>query len=266
MKPLSVVVVVCVLAAPAFGQTAAPTPTPFPQRDPKALSLLTQSLTAMIKNRPIQDIRLTADVSRTAGAETNSGTATIEGAAYDQSRHTYAFTSGLGTEIRNGSAGVWSGPDAQNHAMALHNTWTAAPWFAPSLVVQSWVQDPTFSLAYVGQESLNGSHVQHIRAAHYPAMAGVPGIAAEIARLSTVEIYIDAQSFLPVELTFDTHPDSDLSVNLPIRVTFADYRTFAGLVAPARIQKFLQGSLLLDISVNATTANNGLGSSEFQLP
>jgi hypothetical protein len=258
--------VVTGLATHALGQTSAPPPLGIPQRDPQAATLLSQSMAAMIKSGPLRDIKLQAKATRTAGADTDTGTAILEGAAYDQSKASFAFASGPRAEIRNGPAGAWSAADAQNHAIAIHNTWTAAAWFAPSLIVQSWVQDSSFSLVSVGAESRDGSQVQHVRAAHYPSVASASDIASGIARLSIMDLYLDSQSLLPVELTFNTHPDNDLNVDLPVRVTFGGYQTFAGLVAPARIQSFLQNSLLLDISVSATTANNGLGPGDFQLP
>ena len=150
--------------------------------------------------------------------------------------------------------------DAKSHPVSMHNTWTAAAWFAPALVVQSWVQDPSFCLAYAGQEDRDGAQVHHVRA--WRTVTADPRIAS----LSAMDLYLDPQTLLPVALAFNTHPDDDLGLDLPVQVTFANYQTFSGLVAPARIQQFLQGSLLLDLSVNATSANNGLGAGDFQLP
>ncbi len=244
----------------ALGQTAATAPQPAAQRDTQALSLLSQSLAAVTKGRPISDVKLQAQVTRIAGSETDTGSATLEAAAYDKSNTNFALTSGPRLEIRNGTTGVWSAADAQNRPVALHNTWTPAPWFAPALVIQSWVEDSSFSLAYAGLEDRDGAKVQHIRAARYVAGA------TDIAALSATDLYLDPQSLLPVALAFNTHPDNDLGVNLPVEVTFASYQTFSGMIAPSRIQSFLQNSLLLDISVTATSANNGLAASEFLVP
>jgi len=38
------------------------------------------------------------------------------------------------------------------------------------------------------------------------------------------------------------------------------------MLMPSRIQNFLQNSLLLDLSVTATSANNGLAASDFLVP
>jgi hypothetical protein len=80
----------------------------------------------MTKGRPIQDVKVQAQVTRTAGSETDTGPAVLEATGYDKSNASFAFTSGPRAEIRNGTAGAWSAADAQNHAVALHNSWTAA--------------------------------------------------------------------------------------------------------------------------------------------
>jgi len=266
MHSLHLIALGTVLAIPALAQPTAVAPQPVAQRDPQALSLLSQSLAAMTKGQPISDIKLQAQVTRTAGSETDTGSATLEAAAYDKSNTNLAFTSGTRGEIRNGTSGVWSAADGQNHAIPMHNTWTAAAWFAPALVIQSWVQDPSFSLAYVGAEDRNGAQAQHIRASHILAVSGSPNIPAQIAQLSAMDIYLDAQSLLPVALAFNTHPDNDLGLDLPVQVTFATYQVSSGMMAPSRIQSFLQNALLLDLTVTSTSANNGLAASDFLIP
>jgi hypothetical protein len=258
MKALRFIALGSLVAIQVAAQATAPAPSA--PRDSQALTLLGQSLAAMTKGRPIQDVKVQAQVTRTAGSEADTGPAVLEAGAYDKSNASFAFTSGPRAEIRNGTAGAWSAADAQNHAVALHNSWTAAAWFAPALVVQSWIQDSSFSLSYVGLEDRNGAKVQHVR-----ALRDVSGDAV-IAKLSAMDLYLDAQSLLPVALEFNTHPDNDFGVNLPVQVTFGSYQTFGGIQAPARIQSFLQNSLLLDVSVTATSANNGLAASEFRVP
>jgi hypothetical protein len=249
------------LAVNAAGQTASATAAQAgAPRDRQAVSLLGQSLEAMTKGKPIQDIKLEAQATRTAGSDADTGPALLEAAAYDKSSVNLSLTSGPRIEARNGAGGVWSAADMRNHAVALHNTWTAAAWFAPALVVQSWVQDSSFSLVYAGVEDRDGTKVYHIRASR-----SGPGDAT-IAALSATDMYLDSQSLLPVGLTFSTHPDNDLSLDLPVEVTFASYQLSNGILAPTRIQNFLQNSLLLDLSVAATSANTGLPASEFELP
>jgi hypothetical protein len=265
MKALRFIALGSVLGAAltvrAAGQaTTATAAQPAALRDAQALSLLRQSLAAMTKGKPIQDIKLQAQATRTAGSDADAGLAVLEAAAYDKSNINLSLTSGPRLETRNGAGGMWSAADARNQAVAVHNTWTTAAWFAPVLVVQSWTEDSSFSLAYAGVEDRDGTEVHHIRASR-----SVPG-SATIAALSATDVYLDSQSLLPVALTFNTHPDNDLSLDLPVEVTFASYQLSNGILAPTRIQQFLQNSLLLDLFVTATSANTGLAASDFMLP
>jgi hypothetical protein len=160
MNALHLIALGPLLAIQALAQITAPAPAPVTQRDPQALSLLSQSLAAMTKGTPIQDIKLQAQATRTAGSETDTGSAVLEAAAYDKSNTNLALTSGPRLEIRNGTAGVWSAASAQNQPIAMHNTWTAAAWFAPVLVIQSWIQDSSFSLGYAGLDARAGRQLR----------------------------------------------------------------------------------------------------------
>ena len=106
MKALRFIALGSLLAIQALAQATATAPQPPTQRDPQALSLLSQSLAAMTKGKPVQDIRLQAQVTRTAGSETDTGSAVLEAAAYDKSKMNLGFTSGPRAETRNGAAGV----------------------------------------------------------------------------------------------------------------------------------------------------------------
>ena len=214
---MSVVTIAIVLAATAFGQAAPPA-----ARDPQALSLLSQSLAAMTKGPAIQDIKLQAQVTRTAGSETDTGSAVLQAGAYDKSNINFVFSSGPRSEIRNGTGGLWSGADAQSHAIAMHNALTAAAWFSPALVIQTWIQDSSFSLAYVGPEDRDGTVVQHIRTSHNLVVSCTPDIATETAQLTAMDIYLDSKSLLPVTLEFNTHSDTT-TVRLTARGPLASH-------------------------------------------
>ena len=118
------------------------------------------------------------------------------------------------------------------------------------------------AIVYVGSESKAGLAVQHVRFSRL-----VPGqranAAALIQQLSAMDVYLDAASYLPVAFDFNVHPDDDAGLSLPVEVQFGDYRLVNGVRTPFRIQKSLQGSLLLDIALSSATINSGLTGSLF---
>ena len=81
--------------------------------------------------------------------------------------------------------------------------------------------------------------------------------------LSAADVYLDAASYLPAALDFNVHPDANAGLNLPMEIQFSGYKLANGIRTPSRIQKLLQGSLLLDLSITSITINSGLSDTVF---
>jgi hypothetical protein len=90
-----------------------------------------------------------------------------------------------------------------------------------------------------------------------------PNAAALIQQLSTTDVYFDAVSYLPVVIDFSVHPDNNAGLNLPVEIQFSGYKLANGIRTPSRIQKLLQGSLMLELSVTAVAINSGLSDAQF---
>ena len=160
--------------------------------------------------------------------------------------------------------GKWSGSDATWHTMPLHSCWTDPTWFFPALTLQSALNDPQISFSYIGQETKAGVAVQHIRMSRV-----VPGqtttATSLIQRLSQVDIYLDSTTNLPVAIGFNVHPETNAGLDLPLEVQFSGWQPVNGIQVPSRIQKFLQGSLTLDLSGVTISVNTGLPQSDFTI-
>ncbi len=185
-----------------------------------------------------------------------------------ESRIVLSLSGGQRSEVRNGSVAVpqgkWSGSDGVSNPLALHNCWADPTWFFPALTIQTALNDPQVALAYVGQEARAGIIVQHIQITRL-----LPGQSATatalIQRLSQVDVYLDAASCLPVAIDFNLHPDTDAGLDLAAEIRFAGWHGVSGIQAPSRIQKFLQGSLLLDLSVLTVLVNTGIPQTDFSV-
>ncbi len=244
------VAVLLVAAVATFAQT----------RSQQALAVLNSALAATAA-RGVDDITLSGQATLIAGSETDSGEAKLQAKGYDLSRVTLLPTSGAREEIRNVRRGSWSKPGAQGE-MALHNTWTSAAWFAPSLVVREWVSNPLMTLEFVGPEQLDGVQVTRIRA-RLAVEGGDAQSVAAATDLSAMDLLVGAKDGLPMALEFNVHPDNDYLIGLPTRITVGDYRNTGGAMSPFRIQRFLQNTLTLDFAVSAAQINTGISSSEF---
>jgi hypothetical protein len=151
------------------------------------------------------------------------------------------------------------------HAMATHNCWTDADWFFPAFSLAALASDPTAMVKLVGQEVHAGQPVYHLLLFHNLSEQ-TPDVVSLVQQVSAMDIYLDTSSLLPVAVAFNVHADDDANVNIPVEIRFAGYRSFNGVQAPTRIQKYLQNSLLLDLTVTNVAVNSGVSASVFTLP
>lgn len=250
-----------VLAPVAFAQA---TQAPSPASDPQAITLATKALVALTGGATITDVTLTGTTTRIAGSDVGSGPVTLKALGTGESRLDLNLSNGTRSEVRNlanGPGGSWAGPDGIAHAMANHNSLTDAAWFFPALSVLSQASNPSILASYVGQETRSSVAVQHLRFVTQVSNAVDPS--GLIQRLSTEDVYLSASSYLPVALVLNTHPDADLNTNIPVEVDFSNYQAVGGVTIPYHIQKFLNGTLFLDITVQSAVLNSGLSSSTF---
>ena len=233
-------------------------------QDPTAVSLARNSVAALSGGVQISDITMTGSATRTAGSDTETGSITLKALGNPNSRFDLVLTSGTSSEIRNASGGtpqgLWITSDGVSHAMATHNTFTDAAWFAPELTVLSQLSNPNLLVSYVGQETRAGAAVQHLHFAIQSASTDPTGF---FQGLSAEDVYLDASTFLPVALVFNTHPDSDASTNIPVEIDFSSYQSVRGVQVPFRIQKLLNGTLFLDVTIESVQVNSGLSSAAF---
>jgi hypothetical protein len=267
---LSVVITFAALCVATQAQLEAQETSTQATKDSAAVSLASNALTAMTGGVAISDVTLSAQVIRTVGSDSESGAATLEALSAGDASLTYSLGGGQRAEIINPSSsprGAWSGPDGVWHQMALHNSWTPATWFAPTLVLEAALVDPQLSIENLGSAIIEGEAVEHLRVWRVlPSISGSSATLALIQGLSTVDIYLDATSNLPVALDFNLHPDSNAGVNIPVEVRYSNWQRSSGALMPFHIQRFFNGSLLDDISVSSATVNSGLSSSSFNVP
>ena len=91
----------------------------------------------------------------------------------------------------------------------------------------------------------------------------VPGGSDPLVTLSSTDVYLDSSSLLPVAFAFNTHPDNNSLLNIPVEIDFSNYQAVNGAQIPFHIQKFLNGSLFLDMTIQSAAVNSGLTTSTF---
>lgn len=251
-----------VFALPANAQQSSTAVT----QNPAAVMLAARSAALLSGGIQIADVTLTGTATRVAGSDTGSGTVTLMALGTSNSRMDLSLSDGTFSEMRTSVSGApqgrWLAPNGSYNSMAMHNCFTDAAWFFPALTLLSRASNPNLAITYVGQETKNGIAVQHLQFARSSG-AQVPGFGDPLLTLSAINVYIDSSSLLPVAFAFDTHPDNNALLNIPVEVDFSNYRSVNGAQVPFRIQKFLNGSLFLDLTIQGAALNSGLTVSAF---
>jgi hypothetical protein len=226
------------------------------QSDPQALTLASQSITALTGGLAVTDITISGAVTRTAGSDVQTGTGTLYGKGQNESRSNLALTAGQRTEIRNYTSspmGEWIAPNGALSLFAQFNCLTDAVWFFPALSSLAFANDPNQKLSYIGPDTFNGVSVQHLRSVWFAQ------------QLSQMDFYIDSATLVPIAVASNVHADNDSSISIPVLIQFSNYQNVNGALVPFRIQQSLNGSLLLDIAVDTATFNSGLTDDLFSI-
>jgi hypothetical protein len=258
-------VLLLVLIAFAKSATAQQAATPSAQ----GTALLQQALTALSGGTSITDVTLSGTARCIAGSDDESGTAVLKALVAGASRMDLTLSGVNRSEIRsvdgnNSPIGAWSGPDGVQHAISYHNLSTDSSWFFPALTFRRLANTAGIVGTYVGQETWNGQSVLHVSFSQ-PASVATASNAAVMQHLTEMDFYLDPTTLFPVALSFSIHPDGNELLDIPVQIQFSNYQNTGGVQTPFHIQKFLNGSLSLDLQVQSAVLNSGLSASEFSV-
>jgi hypothetical protein len=232
----------------------------------QARALASSALTALNGATQVSDVTLTGTGTRTVSADVESGNFTLKALGNYQSRLDFVEGAGTLSEVFNISSnnpqGYWIATDGTTHPTASHNCIVGQVWFFPSLSVLAQASTGNYTAIYIGLETKNGVSVQHIQIA--PQSSAVSAASNQtLAQIATTDIYLDASSYLPVAMAFGTHPDDNANLNIPVEIDFSNYQNVQGVLVPFHVQKFMNGSLLLDLTIQSAQMNTGLTSATF---
>jgi hypothetical protein len=211
----------------------------------------------------VNDVTLTGTAQRIAGSDDETGTVTYKAIA-GSSRLDLNLSKGTRTEIRvlggDGPGGNWIGPDGVVHEIANHNLFSEPTWF-PIFTLSNLISSANSVLTYIGPETKDGVSVIHIQSTQQQESNLSASIAVLLQHLSQMDMYLDASTLLPVALDYNTHPDNNAALDIPVEFRFSDYRQAGSLTLPFHVQHYLNGSLFVDVQFQSASVNTGLSSS-----
>ncbi len=231
-------------------------------RDPQALALLAKAQAALAGTpASITDVTVQANVHWVSGSDDQNVSATFLSAGPETSQATFNLASGPFVEGRNQLAASFT-KNGVTLAIAPHNALNMHEWFFPQFFVNDLLQTNGYALGTPVQAA-NGETQIAIQGSVIPSNVLDAGTAQILSNASQFDLLLDGTTFLPVSLSFTAHPDDDALRGFPIVYTFSQYQTQNGVRQPFHIQKFVQGTLTLDVVVQSFTVNGGLSAAQW---
>jgi len=236
--------------------TAASAVAQSPQRDAAALSTLQNAVTALGGSNAvasIQDCILTGSILNADGS-TNTFHWTIAGSEFriettTANGGTNVFLSGHGAPawVMNGK------PSSLNSYMARANL----PFYLPPYVLVQELNNPIYTVKYVGVVQLNGTNVVQVHVSDDSDAIGT--------LVTSREWYFDPVSFLPVRVQYREPSNDGPSDYSGATLDMSSFVAFGGVMVPTAIA-YAGTSATETISVGTVTFNSGVSPDVFDPP
>jgi hypothetical protein len=232
-----------------------------PPRDPQAMAVLRNALAVLggQSAAAIQDTVVQATLTPPPNQGGGSGTATfktkgtkIRSDASSGGRTATAIFNN-GREFRSNGQGMSPAHSANaDHKRIEH---------LPALMLLQELARNDFSAAYVGQESLEGHTVQHIRL--FRVSIRNVAVDAQLTKNSELNIFVDTQTSQVVKISFPYVSENDWRQTLPMEIYYDDYRVTNGIVVPFHQRYFFNGEPAGELQFTAVAVNQGIPDSVF---
>jgi outer membrane lipoprotein-sorting protein len=230
------------------------------ERDPRALAVLEESLVAMGRAVP-SDSSATGIVTIVEGSTSDSGTIQILTRGSNQTAETINLSNGRRAVIySNGEAREVHGTQSTVAVMELSVTDQCPDFPLPLLL--SALKDLDEAFEYVGQDSLDGVSVQHVRV--WDTFASDPRL-QKLASFSAKDIWFDSRSGLPVKLAYSRRAGQGAVPSFAVEVFFSNYTSAGGVLYPFEVKKSYNGTPWETITIQSVTFNTGLTDAQFQV-
>ncbi|HVB58722.1 MAG TPA: hypothetical protein VNE63_20140 [Candidatus Acidoferrales bacterium] len=230
-----------------------------PTRDPTAITLLQKSVAAMATSAP-SDSSATGNISIVEGSTNESGSISIQTLGTGDTAETIDLPDGQRAVIYSyGDAKEVNGTQSVNPPVELIVVDQCADFPLPFL--SAILGNPDESFRYIGPETLNGAPVQHIQV--WNSFASKPRM-QKLASFSTRDIWLDAESELPMKISYQRQPGEGAVHVTRVEVFFSNYTKVNGVEYPFQISKSYNGLPWQTITIQSVAFNTGLTDTQFQ--
>jgi len=238
----------------ALAQSAAP-------QAVSAAGALAQLYAAFSGGHAVNGVQLSGAATWYAGSLEDSGTVSLTAATGGSSQMQLNLaTTGQITESQTGVGSTsncsWAGTDGVAHSVDLGNCWRPTLWFLPALSVQPSALTSETVFADLGSGTVGSvAGVYHHLQGQIMRVGATSKPVSDLMNRSTIDMGLDSASSLPAVLAYTVHPNNGAPVSIAIEVHYSDYRAVNGAQIPFHIQRYVNGSLQLDIRVSSALIN-----------
>ncbi len=242
---------------------SAPAPPTAPGLDAQSAAVLATCKTALGAGASAQilDSVIQATVSNPDNSSATPGTVTIKAKGTDMVR--WEGTSGGKTYVTIAARGqqkhqVGSGWATDASANAIHQRMTHLPAL---LIGQEMARGDLWG-QYVGQETLGGQTVHHVKLARVSTL-GSP-VDAQLTQNSEIDVFINTQTGLIAKIRFIHHSETDWRLGTPMEIYYDNYQTVNGMLIPYHQRTIISNSIKTDLNITSAQFNVGLADTVFQ--
>ncbi len=249
-----------VFSVPLLAQQSIQVPTA-PTRDPQAMAVLRNAFVALggASANSIQDTVIQANLTAAPNQGGGTGTATFKtkggkirsDASSNGKTGTAIFSNGQ--EFRSSEKGLRAAHSANaDHKRIEH---------LPALMLLQELARTDFSAAYVGEETLEGHTIQHVRL--FRVSSRNAAVDATVTKNSELNIFVDAQTSRIVKISFPYVAENDWRQSLPMEILYDDYRVVNGIAIPFHQRYFYNGEPAGELQFTSVAVNQGTPDSVF---
>jgi hypothetical protein len=227
-------------------------------RDPQAFALLQASAASLAKTPPSDSVA-TGTVTLVAGSTTEEGTlrALTKGTAQTVIQ-VQTSSSNWSVVYSNLFASPGDGTTAK--PLYLEQAASSRCVYFPYPVIADLLTNQDAAFAYVGSEVLGDAPVQHIRGWN-TFNSNAPF--KFLADFTVIDIWLDAASGLPAQISFVRRTGGGSAPRIPITVAYSSYRNVGGVLYPYQIQESVNGTPWATVTIQSVVFNSGLSDADF---
>ena len=231
-----------------------------PQRDSQAVQLLSQAVAAMGGNAPGSSLA-TGTIDLVEGSLQETGRIRIATRGLIETREEIQTNRGLRARVyAKGLAAKVSGFERDTLTLEMAAS-SRSPNF-PLPLLGATLSNPDFALEYVGQETLDGLSVHHIR--FWNTYFSSPRL-QYLSEFSVKDLWIDAASGLPTRLSYDQREGGGATPRIHVGASYSDYRDVGGVLYPFLIKRIYNGTPWATIKITNVTLGAGVSDADFQI-